>query len=165
MKQIIFVRHAKSSWSDMSLRDIDRPLNNRGNRDAPFMGKIMSEKITPDLIMTSPALRAKTTALIFAKQMNYPIDRVVVEPIIYGASLREILWLVQSLDNSFNTVLFFGHNPTFTEVANHFGAMELFNLPTCGIVEVRYDGDDWMKLNNSNAKVVAVDFPKKHNSV
>ena len=120
MKLLYLARHAKSSWKNMDLSDIDRPLNKRGKKDAPFMGKILSKKgINPDLIISSPAKRARKTALVIAEEISYPINSIQYEDNVYESSSRELLEFVKSIDDEYNSVMIFGHNPGFTMLHNY----------------------------------------------
>jgi len=164
MKTVYFIRHAKSSWSDMSLRDHDRPLNKRGKRDAPFMAEKLKELgVEPDAIITSTALRAKTTALHFASVFDLSGSRLQEEPAIYEAYSSNILKIVQNTSDDFDTILVFGHNPGFTMVANSFvGGEDIDNVPTCGIVKVVADVSNWRDLKKSKGEVIEFHFPKQY---
>ena len=119
MKILILVRHAKSSWKNAYLLDIDRPLNKRGQRDAPVMGKRLAERdSTPDFLISSPATRALTTAEIIAQEIEYPVEDIVVDERIYGADVDDWLEIVQDLDDGWDCVMCFGHNPGITDFFN-----------------------------------------------
>ena len=106
MKKLFLIRHAKSSWEDFNLDDFDRPLNNRGEKDAPFMGKLLKKKKPkPDLIISSPALRTKLTAQIMAKEIGYD-DKIVFDKTIYEAPLSNLKRAINNIDNSFNSIVF-----------------------------------------------------------
>ena len=136
MKNVYFVRHAKSSWKDASLRDIERPLNSRGKRDAPFMAKLLKGKgVQADLIISSPANRALTTAKHFAKEMNLPDEKIDINNIVYGAYPEDVIKLVKNVADNVNTLMVFGHNPTFTSLVNRYTEDYIANVPTCGVVK------------------------------
>ncbi len=161
MKTVYFVRHAKSSWDDMSLSDKDRPLNKRGFRDAPFMAEVLKGKgVKADAIVSSPANRAYTTATYFAKSLEIEVDNIIVKEQIYEAYIEEVLDVVKNLDESLTTVLVFGHNPTFTSLANRFSSDYIPNLPTCGIVKIESSSDLWTGFGRDNAKRTAFYYPK-----
>lgn len=164
MKTVYFIRHAKSSWSDMSLRDHDRPLNKRGKRDAPFMAEKLKELgAEPDAIITSTALRAKTTAQHFAIAFDLSGNRFIEESDIYEAYSSNILKIVQNTSDDFNTILVFGHNPGFTMVANGFsGGEDIENVPTCGIVKVVAGISKWKDLKKSKGEVAEFHYPKQY---
>jgi phosphohistidine phosphatase len=163
MKRLLIIRHAKSSWKFAGLSDKERPLNERGLRDAPFMAKTLVEKgILPDLMVTSNAVRAMTTAAIFAQNIGYSKGDLKVKPEIYEASIETIYKVVESFDDTANTVFVFGHNPTFTYFANEFLNEPISNIPTCGIVAIEFDIENWGEIRNSNFKCLFFDFPKNH---
>ena len=163
MKTLYVIRHAKSSWSDPELSDRDRPLNKRGKRDAPFMAKLLRGKgLQPDLIMSSPAVRALTTARHFAAVWDVPGKEIRTEERIYGAQTSDIQQLVTQLDKDLEVVYLFGHNPTFTTFVNLFAPEYIPNLPTCGIVQLQAAVDTWTSFNEQTARLVAFHYPKQY---
>lgn len=161
MKVLTLVRHAKSSWSHPGLTDRERPLNARGERDAPEMGRrIMKHGIRPSLIITSPAVRARTTAKIVAKEIGYPIEFLQREDLLYLASLDDLLDAVVAQDNKFNSLMVFGHNPGMTEFANYLVPNLTDNLPTAGVVSVAIEREDWNLYQRPNAELLVYDYPK-----
>jgi len=112
MKQLTLIRHAKSSWSDPSLGDFDRPLNARGLEDAPRMGAYLKANGCPpvDQIVSSPALRARTTAKLIAEKLGMTNELIVLEPCIYEATLHRLFKLIGALDDAHPHVMLFGHN-------------------------------------------------------
>ncbi len=162
MKSLTIVRHAKSSWKDIGLSDRERPLNKRGERDAPIMGKRVAEAgIRPSQIISSPAVRAWTTARIFAKELGYPAEFLQREDGLYLASLDNLLDVIATQDNGFNNLTLFGHNPGLTDLVNYFVPGLTSNLPTSGVVSVELDCEDWMLYDRPNAELVLHDYPKK----
>lgn len=162
MRYLFLIRHAKSSWDIPSLRDFDRPLNDRGLHDAPRMAGLMREKdIRPDLIVSSPAKRAITTARFFAEGLGIPPEAIVQKPEIYDAFATDILQVIQDLPDPTRTVFLFGHNPTFTDVANRFTDRYIDNIPTCGVVCIESSAARWLDFNTDNARVIAHFFPKE----
>lgn len=164
MKKIVLVRHAKSSWDHPGLADHDRPLNKRGERDAPFMGRMMAGKgWTPDALVSSSAVRARTTARHFAEALGWGAERIVIRPDIYEASVSHMLELISGLDDAWSEVALFGHNPTFTQLANLFAEEYIDNLPTCGIVEVEAaDIARWEEFAPDRARKVDFHYPKQY---
>ncbi|MEM6699040.1 MAG: histidine phosphatase family protein, partial [Bacteroidota bacterium] len=159
MKTIYFIRHAKSSWEDFSLRDIDRPLNDRGKRDAPKMARYLKDlQVQPDLIISSPAKRARKTAKIFREVLGNP--PVEIENGIYEASTADIFRIVQDIKDDYSLVLLFGHNPTFTSIANQFTHELIMNVPTCGIIKVECEIDAWKNFSGEHGKLTAFYYPK-----
>ena len=163
MKTLTLVRHAKSSWHDTNLGDRERPLNKRGVRDAPIMGQRAVEAgIRPSLIISSPAVRAWTTAKVFATELGYPVEFLQREDDIYLASLDRLLEVVASQDAGFNNLMLFGHNPGLTDFANYLSPGLTNNLPTAGIVSVEFDRDDWMLFEKPKTELLVYDYPKKN---
>ncbi len=162
MKTVYLVRHAKSSWDHPDLRDIERPLNERGLRDAPLMAKLLQGKgVKPDAIISSPAVRALTTASFFKIELGLEGQDLLIRDEIYEAFPMLILKLIQLLPEDFKTVLIFGHNPTFTGVANMFSKSYISNIPTCGVVEIKAKVDHWPDFNEKNAEVTEYYYPKQ----
>lgn len=162
MKILTIVRHAKSSWRDSSLPDKKRPLNGRGKRDAPEMGRRIQEHgIRPSLIVSSPATRAWTTAKVIAQAINYPREFLQKEDRLYLASLDEILDVVVAQDNGFNNLMVVGHNPGLTDFANFLVPGLTNNLPTAGVVSVQIDRDDWSLYERPATELLVHDWPKK----
>ena len=161
MKTLTLVRHGKSSWKDTSLSDRDRPLNKRGERDAPEMGRrIVAAGIRPSLIVSSPAVRAWTTAKIIADQIGYPREFLQRDSALYLASVNGILDVIVAQDAGFNNVMLVGHNPGFTDFANYLVPGLTNNIPTAGVVCVELDTDDWSLYDKPDANLVLYDFPK-----
>lgn len=163
MKKLYFVRHAKSSWADPSLRDFDRPLNKRGIRDAPFMATLIKSKgANPDLLVSSPAKRALTTAVFFANELGFKAENIRKEPKIYEALPEDMLQIVRSLEDVHSEVFLFGHNPTFTSVANKFTNEHIANVPTCGIFELASTAESWQSLSSENTRLENFHYPKQY---
>ena len=147
MKELILVRHAKSSWQDPALRDHERPLNKRGKRDAPEMGDRLARRgYDPDLIISSSADRALETARAFAVKLGYPSEHIQTEERIYHASVDELLEAIRGVEASVETLVLFGHNPGFTQLANLLGPRDIFNMPTCGVLHLRFNTKSWSTI-------------------
>ncbi|NJL75223.1 MAG: hypothetical protein HC892_09550 [Saprospiraceae bacterium] len=161
MKTIYFIRHAKSDWEHLDLADIDRPLNDRGFRDAPRMAAFLKEKkITPSAIVSSPANRAHMTANFFADAFGIDREKIIIQSKIYLASSITLLELILTFPDTWETILLFGHNPSMTELANLFGKERIDNVPTCGIVCVESRVKKWKDFSQTTASRRAVYFPK-----
>ena len=161
MKILTLVRHAKSSWGDAALSDRQRPLNSRGERDAPVMGKrIVEHGIRPSLIIASPAVRAWTTAKIIAEEISYPLEFLQREDSVYLASLDDLLDVLVAQDVGFGSLMLVGHNPGLTEFANFLVPGITNNLPTAGVVSVQLDRDDWSLHQQPKAELLTYDYPK-----
>jgi phosphohistidine phosphatase len=161
MKILTLVRHAKSDWKDVSLSDKQRPLNRRGKRDAPEMGKrIARHGIRPSLIIASPAVRAWKTAKTIAAEISYPTEFLQREESLYLASLNDLLAAVAAQDNGFKSLMVVGHNPGMTDFANFLVPGLTNNLPTAGVVSVQIERDDWSLYEQPTCELIAYDYPK-----
>lgn len=161
MKKLYIIRHAKSSWEDTALDDFERPLNKRGKADAPFMGsKLHEKKVMPDIILSSPAARAKTTAEIIAHKVKYSKEIVFNED-IYEATESTLHKIVTKIADKNSTLFLLGHNPSLNELAEYYIHFNE-NIPTCGVVEIEFDCDSWSEISAKNAKLLSFDFPKKY---
>lgn len=162
MRNLFLVRHAKSSWDLPGQRDFDRPLNDRGLHDAPRMAKFLHNLgVQPDLLVSSPARRALTTARFFAKGLGLAEDAIVQNEDIYEAHPIAILRIISKLPDVAHTVFLFGHNPTFTDVANRFSEKHIDNIPTCGVIHIESSATRWAELLEENSRVKAHYFPKE----
>lgn len=163
MRTLYLIRHAKSSWGNPNLKDFDRPLNNRGLRDAPFMAKMLNGKIDGlDKIVSSPAKRAFTTASFFAEAFDMAIEDIQQEKDIYEAYAETIQEIINEFDNDWQQVALFGHNPGFTHLANQYATDYISNMPTCSIVQITGIDTDWSGFNADSASVRAFYFPKQY---
>jgi phosphohistidine phosphatase len=162
MKLLLLVRHAKSSWKDRSLADRDRPLNRRGLKDAPRMGKRLAKNYpAPHLVLSSPAVRALSTAKAIAKAIDYPGSHIRVEERLYGADPEEFIQVIRDLDDGADRVLAVGHNPTLTELVTVLSQRPFDNVPTCGVVALRFETDTWDDVGRATVRLLAFDYPKK----
>lgn len=165
MKKLFIVRHAKSSWDDPDLDDFDRPLNKRGKRNAPEIGKRLAVRgVSPDLIITSPAKRAAATARRIAEAIAYPKNKIIKDDSFYHGSIQDVIRVVQKLDDQINSLMIFGHNPGLTDLANYLSGADIYNIPTCGVVEIDFDFNLWKMLGSKKGKLVKFDFPKNNSS-
>ena len=160
--RLTLVRHAKSSRDDMSLEDFLRPLNDRGKRDAPEIGRRLRESgVQPDLIVSSPAKRAIKTAKMIACEIDFPEADILEAEEIYEAEAGELLKLLQGLPAEKRDVLLVGHNPGVTDFANLFLQTGIDNMPTCGVVRLAFDAQHWRDIFPQRASLLVFDFPKK----
>ncbi len=163
MKTLYIVRHAKSSWKNIDLPDIDRPLNKRGRRDAPFMGKILKkEGVMPDLIISSPARRACKTAKVIAQNLNYPKSKIQKDDAIYEATPGELIKLINSIPDEYIVVMLVGHNPGLTQLSNLLTGKYIENIPTTGIVEIEFNASSWNEITVNSGKLKSFEYPKKY---
>lgn len=162
MKTLFLIRHAKSSWDHPALRDFQRPLNERGLADAPRMARLLAEEGgAPQAIVSSPARRALTTAQFFAAQFGIGDQDIIQDDRIYQATPLELVRVIGEIPDKFDSVCIFGHNPTFTDVANLFADDYIDNVPTCGIVRIESSAASWRELYVENSKITACFFPKE----
>ena len=163
MKTLVIVRHAKSSWNDPGLSDHDRPLNKRGLSDAPIMGARLAEWGPPvDRVISSSAVRAWTTAEMVIHEMGLPWDEIQIEDALYHATEEEMLDVIQEQDDYIDGLMLFGHNPGMTYLVNDLSDLDLDNLPTCGVVILQFDVENWAQIGDEIAVKADIDFPKKN---
>lgn len=163
MKHLVLIRHAKSSWDDPLLTDFDRPLNKRGKKDAPRMAKRFKERdITPDLLYTSPARRARKTCAAFSEILGIRESAIRTEHRLYHADEDTLLDVVQGISDKHDTILIFGHNPGFTGFANMLTEETIVNIPTTGIVYITFPAKKWKDIAPGKGKLRFFDFPKRY---
>jgi phosphohistidine phosphatase len=163
MKQLILVRHAKSDWGDEGLKDIDRPLAPRGNADAYSMSEwFLKKHKVPDTIISSDATRALSTAMVFARTMNFPTNDIVVLQQVYESTAKTLKDVVIQIDNSNDIAMIFCHNPGVTNLVNELSENLFFDeLPTCAIVALEFNTDSWKDIASLKGKVLFNQFPKE----
>ncbi|MBN2520396.1 MAG: hypothetical protein JXB17_07830 [Bacteroidales bacterium] len=161
MKTIIIVRHSKSCWDFNDLADIDRPVKPDRISDAYKMaGKLSQKKIIPELIISSPAIRALHTATIFTRELKIPASAIKINETLYFSDEDEILHEIYKIDDTISSVMIFGHNPTFTNFANIFVKKQIDNIPTSGFVLIKFDVKHWNEINKTNRVEEYFDYPK-----
>ncbi len=161
-RKLIIVRHAKSAWSDADLSDFDRPLNKRGEADAPFMAQRYCEtEERPHKIVSSSALRCKTTAGYYADALGIPSSEIELKPEIYEAPLSRLIEVVNGLDDAWQTVLLFGHNPGMSYLIDYLSG-EMVQMPTNGVACIELDIEQWKHAGNGCGTLVYNDYPKRH---
>ena len=162
MKTLILVRHAKSSWKNPSWRDIERPLNKRGLRDAPLIGKKLFSLINlPVSLYSSDATRAYATAKKIARELD--LDETQIENFheLYHASESELLNFIKKIDNGTDNVMLFLHNPGITDLANYFSSQHYENIPTCGAISFSFDINFWAEIGKENSTQNYYLYPKQ----
>jgi len=161
-KTLYLIRHAKSSWDDPGLSDFQRTLNTRGLKDSPLMAKLIKEKnIIPDLIISSPAARALSTAEIFANEFQFDKDKIISDEKIYDATTRDLISVICEIKNENYTVMLFGHNPGLSNVANFLGNKFLPDMPTCAVVGIEFRINSWSKVERNCGEIILFEYPKK----
>jgi phosphohistidine phosphatase len=161
MKTLILVRHAKSSWDDPSVKDFDRPLNERGKKDAPEMAKRLKEKgIVLDHIVSSPAKRARRTAREFAQEYDIKKGKIELVDDLYAAGAPAFESTVAKLPDSAKAVALFSHNPGITDYANTLTNTRVDDMPTCALFAVQADIKQWKDFSTAEKKFLFFDYPK-----
>ncbi len=163
MKQLFIVRHAKSDWGDFNIRDFDRPLNERGHRNAPEMAERFVKKgLSAELIVSSPALRAFTTANYFAKAWDIEPTLVNTNDAIYEANKTTLLSIINKFNNQYEKIALFGHNPGLTDLLNYLTDDFSVSMPTCCVAIIEFPFDDWKLISEGTGKLLVLDYPKSH---
>lgn len=161
MKSLLLVRHAKSSWDDFSIADFDRPLNDRGKRDAPMMAKrLLDKNIQIDAFIASPAKRAKKTAQLFAKEYKREKEEIIFIDKLYLANPGTFFDVIGSTDDHFDTIAVFSHNEGITEFANELTNTRIDDIPTCGIFAVKVKAKSWKDFQEAEKEFWFFDSPK-----
>lgn len=161
-KTLLVIRHAKSSWDIGTLSDFERPLNDRGKRDAPEMAKRLKDKnILIDAFVASPAKRAKKTAEFFVEEYGRSKEDIIFIPRLYHAPADVFFEVAENLQDHFNTVAVFSHNPGITEFVNMLTEdIRLDNMPTCGIMAVKLPAPSWKHFGKTKKEFLFFDYPK-----
>jgi len=161
LKTIILVRHAKSSWDDFSLKDEDRPLTDRGKKNAPEMARrLLKKKIPIDAILSSPAKRAKSTAEYFAKEYDIPKKKIILIPELYMAGSDAFVKTIRNAPNKADSIALFSHNEGITQFANTLSEARVDHMPTCSVFAVKADIDDWNQFEPGKTEFYFFDYPK-----
>jgi phosphohistidine phosphatase len=163
MRTLTLIRHAKSSWKENSLKDFDRPLNKRGLQNAPMMGGILKKQgVKFDLVVTSPAVRALSTAKLIAQQLDYPEGNLRLEPGLYDADVQQLLTVIQGLPDSAVNVALVAHNPGLTGLCNYLSGESIDNLPTCAVAGIAFDLDTWVAVWRNSGRLIRYEYPRKY---
>lgn len=161
MKTLYLLRHAKSSWRDPELKDFERPLSERGLRDVPVMAARFQERASSlGYIISSPAIRAKTTAKLLAEVINYPVSNIISNPELYFAGTGMLLKAASQLDENCEAAMLVGHNPALTEFVNAMANANIDNIPTCGLVGLKLPQEHWSDIEMGSAELIFFDYPK-----
>jgi phosphohistidine phosphatase len=160
LKTLLLIRHAKSSWDNPAQSDFDRSLNERGKKDAPAMAeRLYYRDIALDAIISSPAKRAKRTAEYFAKQYHLD-DKIIFRAELYLAETSAFYSVIEKVNDKFNCIAVFSHNPGITDFANQLTSAKIDDMPTCSIFAVELQSKYWMDIRNANKNFLFFDFPK-----
>lgn len=163
MKRLYLIRHAKSSWAEPGLDDFDRPLNRRGQADAPFMGQRLARYgVHPDRIVASPAKRARKTARIIAEAVGVNEKLIDLDAALYMAEIPVLLQAIARVPDSHEELAVVGHNYGITDLAEWLTGRSIGNIPTCGVVAIEFDCPSWSDLKEGSGRLLFFDYPKKH---
>ena len=161
MKQLLIIRHAKSSWATIGQNDFDRPLNERGIRDAPKMAeRLLEKKISIDAFISSPAKRAITTAGLFAQVYQFNSKGIETIPQLYHAHTSVFYEVISQIEDSIITAALFSHNPGITEFVNELTRTKIDNMPTCGIFGITSATEKWKNFRKAERTFWFFDYPK-----
>ena len=161
MKTLLLIRHAKSSWDNIALSDFDRPLNDRGKKDAPVMAKRIKErKIKIDLFLSSPAKRAKKTAENFIDVFGAKEKNLILIPSLYEASTKNFFEVVENINDKNDVVALFSHNPGITDFVNSLTEKYVDNMPTCSVFAVKIKTKNWEDFRKAEKELLFFDYPK-----
>jgi phosphohistidine phosphatase len=162
MRSLILIRHAKSSWDNAALDDFDRPLNDRGRRDAPVMAQRFAHSVeSPLQLVSSPALRAASTAAVFAEALNVAPAVIRYEPAIYEASVGTLMEIVRHLDDAQANAALFGHNPGLSDFCHALARCDFSEMPTCAVARIDFDIERWTDVAPKRGRLMAYSFPKE----
>ena len=163
MKTLLILRHAKSSWKDTHLIDHQRPLNKRGKKAAPEMARrLLKRGVRPDVIVSSDARRAMETAVSMAEILGVSPKAIRQNPDLYHGAPDRILDVVHRFNDQWKQVMVVGHNPGLTELSNRFTRNPIANIPTAGVVELRFNTRSWRNIDRDNLAFSWFDFPKNN---
>ena len=161
MKKLYLVRHAKSSWDNNSLSDIERPLSRRGLKNAPDMAsRLYSSGVILDLIISSPAGRAISTAQILASSIGYDIKAIQQQQQLYFRGVDSMLDIIKKTHSSVQSLMLVGHNPDMTSLFNKLCGYQTENMPTCAVACIHFD-DNWQNVRFNSGRVFNYSYPKK----
>jgi len=161
MKTIYLLRHAKSSWSESGLSDKQRPLAKRGLHDAPLMGERFATRGEHlERVVSSPALRAHTTAQLFCEACGFPAQDIVVEEDLYFLGSGSIEAVIRSQDDGLNALMLVFHNPDITYFVNSIDDVRIDNVPTSGLIKLDSDIKQWQDWSHTNTQFDYFDYPK-----
>ncbi len=162
MKRLTLIRHAKSSWKDLSGGDFERPLNKRGKQTAPLVARHLAAGVipSPDCILSSPARRALATARIIAEELGFKSEDIILEQRIYEAPLISLLGVLREVDQRCCHLMMFGHNPGFQMLAHSLCGYDRENFPTCAVLSMELEIDDWAKISEGCGKEVFYLYPR-----
>jgi phosphohistidine phosphatase len=161
-RSLLIVRHAKSSWDDLSQKDFDRPLNDRGKKDAPAIAKRLHKEknVELDAIISSPAKRAFTTAKFFADEFNIKKKNIIEWSELYEASIDKFYYAITNLSDDYTSVALFSHNPGITAFVNQLTNTHVDDMPTCAVFAIHIKAESWKDFETAKKEFWFFDYPK-----
>jgi phosphohistidine phosphatase len=163
LKTVYILRHAKSSWSNPGLADIERPLNKRGKKDAPLMANVMKRfNYFPEMIILSPSVRTQATVKPIVKTLKLKEYQLEIDESLYHGYYDNYEEIIRQLDPELKSVMLVGHNPGITFIANSCTGPILDNVPTCGLLVIQSEIEDWKSFSFSESTLVKYHFPKMY---
>jgi phosphohistidine phosphatase len=160
-KQLLLIRHAKSSWADAGMNDFDRPLNDRGKKDAPVMAqRLLKKNISIDAFISSAARRAKNTCSLFMSEFEVEKEKMIVKQELYLAPPDQFYKCIADVDDENETIAVFAHNPGITDFANSLTKVKVDDMPTCSIFAVSVKAKSWSQFKNAEKEFLFFDYPK-----
>lgn len=162
MKELLLVRHAKSSWANPGQDDFDRPLNERGQKDAPMMAQRLIQKgVSINGIITSTALRAITTARFFAHENKITENSIIRHDFLYHAPPERFVKAILQIPDTISTAAVFAHNPGITDFVNQLTDARIDDMPTCAVFAIKIDTDNWKEFSKASKTFWFADWPKR----
>ena len=163
MKYLTLVRHAKSSWKDTTINDLQRPIKKSGKKNASIIAADFNkQKLKVDFIITSPALRTFDTALIYAAQLKYSKEKIAINKDIYETGYRELLTVLTTQDNLLNHIMLVGHDPSLCDLFNFLTTKTLEKIPTSCCTTLKFSIKKWKELEKTKGEISYFNFPKKY---
>ena len=165
-RTLVMIRHAKSSWTNPLQSDFERPLNERGKKEAPEMGKKLKKAgIIPELIIASSAKRTKQTAKRIAEEVGYSEDKIKWEEKLYHCIPSVFEEVIYEIGQEVKTIFIIAHNPGITEFVNQLvPEFKIDNMPTCGVVASHIETEEWNNFSIATKKVFLFEQPgNEHN--
>jgi phosphohistidine phosphatase len=166
MKTVLLIRHAKSSWGDPGITDFERPLNERGKKDAPIMARRIKDRhINIDAFISSPAKRAKKTARIFAEVFKLEEDKIDYRSALYHADAETFYTIIESVENKWDTIALFSHNPGITYFVNELTQVKIDDMPTCAVFALQANCTKWKDFRKAEKTFLFFDYPKAMDAI
>jgi phosphohistidine phosphatase len=162
MKTLTIVRHAKSDWGNDNLEDIHRPLSESGYTDAKVLSKQLLKKMeTPDYWLTSPAIRAYSTALVFSNAFKHDAEKIVIKKKVYEANIKTLKQIINQIPDNVKNAILFGHNPGLTNFFNEISDSYADNIPTCGVLHLKASVNKWKDVFTKKMENDFTVYPKE----